>query len=116
MTGAGARQNRLSAQKFDATAPGAIIAAMKRRWAVMLMATATAHQIFEQAASTSDPFGPLRFFAGSWRGAQSGQPGDGTSERTYEFVLSDRFLQVRNTSTYPPQQKNNAERSTTIWG
>ena len=56
--------------------------------------------------SSADPFAPLRFLAGNWRGDQSGEPGHGTSERTYEFVFTGRFLQVKNTSTYPQQEKN----------
>ena len=54
------------------------------------------------------PFGPLRFLAGAWRGDQAGEPGQGTAERTYQFVLNDRFLQETNTSTYPPHDKNKA--------
>src|SRR6516225_8278256 len=53
-----------------------------------------------------DPFAPLRSFVGVWRGDQAGQPGNGLSERTYQFVLDNRFLEVKNTSTYPPQTKN----------
>jgi hypothetical protein len=80
---------------------------MTRRSAFLLLLASAALPIFgQQSASTSDTLAPLRFFVGSWRGDQSGQPGAGTSERTYEFVLNDRFLQVRNTSTYPPQEKN----------
>jgi hypothetical protein len=59
----------------------------------------------EQRAS-SDAFASLRFFVGSWRGEQNGEPGKGVSERTYSFVLNGRFLQMKNTSTYPPQGKN----------
>jgi hypothetical protein len=62
----------------------------------------------QQLAVRSDPFAPLRFFVGTWHGEQSGQPGHGTSERTYSFVLNDGFLQVKNTSTYPPQEMNKA--------
>src|SRR6516164_397934 len=80
---------------------------MLRRSITLLLATAAAIPIFgQQIAPSSDVFARLRFFVGSWRGDQSGQPGDGRSERTYEFVLNDRFLQVKNTSTYPPQAKN----------
>ena len=57
-------------------------------------------------AGKSDRFAPLRFLAGTWRGDQAGQPGRGTAERTYEFILNERFLQEKNTSTYPPQEKN----------
>ena len=60
----------------------------------------------QQGASKPDRFAPLRFLAGTWRGDQAGQPGRGTAERTYEFILNDRFLQETNTSTYPPQEKN----------
>jgi hypothetical protein len=60
----------------------------------------------QQGASKPDRFAPLRLFAGTWRGDQAGQPGRGTAERTYQFILNDRFLQETNTSTYPPQEKN----------
>lgn len=80
---------------------------MIRCGAFLLLLTSAGSPIFgQQAAPVSDTFAPLRFFVGSWRGDQSGQPGNGVSERTYEFVLKDRFLQVKNTSTYPPQEKN----------
>jgi hypothetical protein len=60
----------------------------------------------QPAASKPDRFAALRFLAGTWRGDQAGQPGRGTAERTYQFVLDDRFLQEMNTSTYPPREKN----------
>ncbi len=60
----------------------------------------------QQGASKPDRFAALRFLAGTWRGDQAGQPGRGTAERTYQFILNDRFLQETNTSTYPPQEKN----------
>jgi hypothetical protein len=60
----------------------------------------------QQDASRPDRFAALRFLAGTWRGEQAGQPGRGAAERTYQFILNDRFLQETNTSTYPPQEKN----------
>jgi hypothetical protein len=60
----------------------------------------------QEGAGKPDRFAPLRFLAGTWRGDQAGQPGRATAERTYQFVLNDRFLQETNTSTYPPQDKN----------
>jgi hypothetical protein len=60
----------------------------------------------QQGASQSDRFAALRFLAGTWRGDQAGQSGRGAAERTYQFILNDRFLQETNTSTYPPQEKN----------
>jgi hypothetical protein len=43
---------------------------------------------------------------GSWKGTTEGKPGAGTVERKYEFVMRDRYLHERNTSTYPPQERN----------
>ena len=60
----------------------------------------------QQGASRPDRFAALRFLAGTWRGEQAGQPGRGAAERTYQFILNDRFLQETNTSTYPPKEKN----------
>ena len=74
---------------------------------LLLLATAIP-ALGQQSPIKSDPFAPLRFLVGTWHGEQSGEPGRGTSERTYSFVLNDRFLQVKNTSTYPPQEKNKA--------
>ena len=62
----------------------------------------------QDRVSNTDRFGPLQFLAGTWRGDQAGEPGQGTAERAYQFVLNDRLLQETNTSTYPPQEKNKA--------
>ncbi len=47
---------------------------------------------------------PLKYFVGSWEGVSKGQPGNGTVERDYQFVLSGKFLQVKNKSVYPMQE------------
>lgn len=78
------------------------------RTILLLMGLAIVPALGQQTPAKSDPFASLRFFVGTWHGEQSGEPGHGTSERTYSFVLNDRFLQVTNTSTYPPQEKNRA--------
>jgi hypothetical protein len=75
---------------------------------ILLLAVVTIPVRAQEAASKADPFAPLHFFVGAWRGDQSGEPGHGISERTYAFVLNGRFLQVNNTSTYPAQEKNKA--------
>jgi len=55
---------------------------------------------------TEDVWAPIRFLLGSWEGTISGRPGNGTGTREYRLVLGDRFIEVRNRSTYPPQEKN----------
>ena len=62
-----------------------------------------------QSSSTAPrkPLGePLAAFAGRWQGAVTGEPGRGSSERSYQYVLGGRFLELRNRSVYPPQEKN----------
>jgi hypothetical protein len=73
---------------------------------LLVIALVTAQTSAQQGTSKPDRFAALRFLAGTWRGDQAGQPGRGTAERTYQFILNDRFLQETNTSTYPPQEKN----------
>ena len=58
-----------------------------------------------QTPTPAEPLEPLARLVGRWTGTTEGQPGKGTVERVYERVLG-RFVQVRNTSTYPAQEKN----------
>jgi hypothetical protein len=58
------------------------------------------------SSGTVDHWAPARFLLGSWEGTQVGQPGTGTVRREYRLVLRDQFIEERNTSTYPPQEKN----------
>jgi hypothetical protein len=60
----------------------------------------------EAPAKKPDPWEPVRFLIGRWTGASQGQPGTGKSEREYGFTLNNRFIEVRNRTTYPPQEKN----------
>ena len=79
---------------------GRLIAALS---ALSLVATSATAQAPVKKPS---PWEPLRFFVGSWTGVGIGQPGTSTVERDYSFTLNDRFLEVRNKSTYVPQEKN----------
>lgn len=54
----------------------------------------------------ADPWQPVRFLLGRWQGAVQGEAGNGKVARTYEFVLGSRFIEERNVSTYPAQQRN----------
>ena len=55
-----------------------------------------------QGAPT-DPWAPVRFLVGEWRGALSGDHGQGTVSRRYRYNLSGQFLQERNMASFPPQ-------------
>lgn len=49
-----------------------------------------------------DVWAPFRLFVGSWKGGSN----KSKTERDYEFVLNDKFLRVRNKSTFEPTEKN----------
>ena len=38
---------------------------------------------------------PVEFFVGTWSGTGEGEPGKGDYERTYQFVLNKKFIEVR---------------------
>jgi hypothetical protein len=63
-----------------------------------------------------DPWTNMKFFVGTWSGTSTGQPGNGSVSRTYEFVLGNKFLHVTNKSTYPPQDKNPKGEIHEDWG
>jgi hypothetical protein len=59
---------------------------------------------------------PFNFFIGEWKGVGEGKPGTSHVERTYEFVLNETFLFVRNKSIYEPQKKNPKGETHEDWG
>jgi hypothetical protein len=69
-----------------------------------------------QTPGRSDTWGPLRSLVGIWEGTGSGQPGVSRIQREYRLVLSDKFLQVQNTSTYDPQPKSPKGEVHQDWG
>jgi hypothetical protein len=60
----------------------------------------------ERPSKTTDRWAALRGLLGAWEGTSRGEPGNGTARREYRLVLADRFVEVRNRSVYPPQEKN----------
>ncbi|MFZ6013238.1 MAG: hypothetical protein ACOYXT_23045 [Bacteroidota bacterium] len=49
---------------------------------------------------------PFTTFIGAWKGTSEGQPGQGIYERSYQFILNKKFIEVRNKSTYPPSKNH----------
>jgi hypothetical protein len=54
----------------------------------------------------SDPLAPIAPLIGVWAGTSEGQPGKGEVEREYSRLFGSRFVQARNRTVYPPQEKN----------
>jgi len=73
---------------------------------LVVLAFAGASVAAESPVPKASPWDSMRFLLGSWTGAGQGQPGSSTIEREYRFALRDHFIEVRNTSTYRPQEKN----------
>ena len=59
-----------------------------------------------QVERPADAWSAVRFMVGQWKGESEGEPGKGAVQRSYRFVLGDKFLHEQNVSTYPPQPKN----------
>jgi hypothetical protein len=69
-----------------------------------------------QGTQQPDVWEPLKYFVGAWEGMAKGQPGNGKVEREYQFVLNGKYLQAKNKSTYPPQEKNPKGEVHEDWG
>lgn len=72
--------------------------------------------LFSQSEKKPDVWQPWKFFVGAWEGGGKGQSGDAKVEREYQFVLNGKYLQVRNKSTYAPQEKNPKGEAHEDWG
>jgi len=48
----------------------------------------------------------LDFLIGEWNGTTRGEPGEGKTHRVCAKVLDERYIECRNTTTYPAQEKN----------
>ncbi len=62
--------------------------------------------LFAQNTKQDSIWLPLKLFVGTWTGEGGGEPGYGKYERSYQFILSKRFIEIRNKSTYPPAAQN----------
>ncbi len=69
-------------------------------------APASATDPSKSAGKRPDVFAPLARFVGAWQGTSKGSPGSGVVRREYRLVLGDHFIEVRNTSTYLPQDQH----------
>lgn len=84
---------------------------LSRRTAILVLGSLAAACASAPQPATASPalhmrLQPLSRFLGRWRGTGTGESGNSTVERSYTSVLSGRFIEVRNTSTYAPQAAN----------
>ena len=62
--------------------------------------------LFAQMTKKDSTWLPLKPFLGQWVGEGGGEPGKGTYERSYQFILNKNFIEIKNKSTYQPTDKN----------
>ena len=56
------------------------------------------------AAAPGSPLDALRFLVGTWNGASSGEPGEGTGTATFAYELDGRVLVRRSRTAFPAAQ------------
>jgi hypothetical protein len=61
---------------------------------------------FGQLSKQDSLWLPFQPFIGRWTGESEGQPGKGRYDRSYEIVLNNKFIEVKNKSMYPPSKEN----------
>lgn len=62
--------------------------------------------LFGQSIPRDSVWLPLQPFIGRWTGQGGGEPGKGTYERSYQFILNKNFIEIRNKASYPPTEKH----------
>jgi len=73
---------------------------------IVLIIVAVPYVGFAQTPPPQDVWQPLRGFLGNWKGQGSGEPGTGDYERSYRFIFKDRFIEVKNRSSWRPTEQN----------
>jgi hypothetical protein len=61
---------------------------------------------FAQMAKQDSIWLPMKYFVGEWIGKSEGQPGKGNYERSYQFILNKKFIEIKNKSTWLPTKEN----------
>lgn len=59
-----------------------------------------------QNAATTDPWTIFKPFIGKWTGEGSVESGKGSYVRSYQLIMNNNFLEVRNKTSYPPSTNN----------
>jgi hypothetical protein len=59
-----------------------------------------------QSSKQDSIWSPFKYFVGKWEGTGKSGSGEGRYERTYQLIFNERFIEIKNKSTYPPTEKN----------
>jgi hypothetical protein len=61
---------------------------------------------FAQMSKRDSLWIPFQKMIGTWTGTGEGPDGKGTYERSYEFALNKRYIQLKNKTVYPATAEN----------
>lgn len=59
---------------------------------------------------------PFLFFVGKWEGKGEGKPGISQGSQEFQFIMKGRYLIVKNTSRFEPQERNPRGETHEDWG
>ena len=76
---------------------------MKQTLLIVLLAST---MTYGQTNKRDSIWSPIKYFVGTWKGEGGGEPGIGVYDRSYQFILNNNFVEIKNTSTYPPTATN----------
>lgn len=72
--------------------------------------------LIAQSGQNTDVWGPLKYFIGKWEGQGEGRPGISKGYQEFCFVLSGKYLEVKNRSVFEPQERNPKGEIHEDWG
>ena len=61
---------------------------------------------FAQLTKQDSVWLPFKHFIGTWTGTGEGVDGKGTYERSYQFVLNKKYIELKNKTVYPPTKES----------
>jgi hypothetical protein len=61
---------------------------------------------FGQLTKQDSVWLPFKHFIGTWTGSGEGVDGKGTYERSYQFVLNKKYIELKNKTVYAPTKEN----------
>ncbi len=83
---------------------------------ILFILTLIPFLLFAQENEEVSIWEPLEFFIGAWAGDETGKAGIGKGERTYQFIMGNKYIYQKNISRFEPQEKNPEGETHEDWG
>ena len=83
---------------------------------ILLLAVLLPALVLAQADKKKDIWEPFQFFVGEWEGQGEGKSGVSTVEKTFQFIMNGKYLHLRTSAVFEPQEKNPKGEVHEDWG